>query len=516
MPSNQEADSKGNEQEVNNFQPQDQRNQAAIPDNAKADTVKAFATLQSLSDVECGPSKESSPLIRRQGASDRRRSTTHLEGFGHWQVRRWTPELSHGQSKWWVLVLSAFANIGPGGCLVVSNPQGDLAGSLIVMTVFLGLSLFGAYLCSRALTISGTWTMASCWRSIIGPKTSFVPLLATSLTCFSCAIGYAEFYSHMLATVFYWTPIPTLLSEPEEFWSVLIALFPMSVLVCLKDISVMKPATALTMVSCTFTLVAVITRYFDGSYAPGGHWFHFRQAHVSSGNDDFFAKHAFFLKHHTMPVRLFTSQAVLFLCHFNAAKYFSELENPKTDRFTAGIGLAMGLGFMYCSGIMIFLNLTFGYRTTIITMDNYAPDDPLINVARVGLSLGVMGCYPLLFCGMREAAIEFLSDILPDNKRTFQKVIFQNSFSLVMLVVSVIIELCSERFSLLILRLGRTCFGTLLIYVIPVVLFVGASYKHMSRQSIGTWMMLSLGFMLCLGLGICAVAAVAWLRSGVS
>lgn len=469
-------------------------------------------------DLEANASdSECTPLMKRSASTEsltRSRRWTDPHSERHWWMNKWTQEMHMGKSPWWVLVVSAFANIGPGGCLVVSNPEQSMIGSLIVMVVFLGFSLFGAYLCAQALTISGTWTLASCWRKAFGPRTAFVPLLAISITCFSCAVGYAELASHMIATVFYWTPVPSLLDRPDEFWAVLLGVFPLSILVCLKDISMMKPATTITMVSCTFTFVAVLVRFLDGSYAPGGHWFQFRQEHHYLQDSQMVHSELFF-KRNTMPLRMFTSQAVLFLCHFNTAKYFSELESPKTDRFTAGCGVAMASCFTFCSGIMIFTTLTFGYRIAGFTLDNYAPDDQLINTARIFTSIGIMGCYPLLFCGMREAVIEFLTDTLPRSKHIFETVVFQNCFSLVMLAVSIFIELRSTRFSLLLMRLGRTCFGSLLIYSIPVMLFVGTSRKHLSKASIGAAKAVLLALIFGFGIAIAVIAAWLWISYGV-
>merc|ERR1719456_1253113 len=85
---------------------------------------------------------------------------------------------------------------------------------------------------------------------------------------------------------------------------------------------------------------------------------------------------------------------------------------------------------------------------------------------------------------MRESAIEFLSSALPDWKHIIETVMFQNTLSLVALACAIAVELASERISLLFLRLGRTCFGAMLIYTIPVLLFTGTSFKHMSKSSI--------------------------------
>lgn len=471
---------------------------------------KKRSQLSDVEDPSCLSDSECTPLIER-GSSRETIGFSDAQMRGIARMSKWTREMNMGKSKWWVLVVSAFANIGPGGCLVVSNPERSMVATLITMMIFLGLSLFGAYMSAQAMTISGTWTMASCWRGVFGPRTAWVPLLTISITCFSCAVGYAELASHMISTVWFWTPIPTLLERPDEFWTVLLGVFPLSILVCLKDISLMKPATTITMLSCTFTLAAVFTRFVDGSYAPQGRWFEFRQS-------SHYMQHAgesIFFERKEMPLRLFTSQAVLFLCHFNAGKYYSELENPKTDRFTAGIGIAMAFSFACCSGIIIFTTLTFGYRIAGLTLDNYAPDDPLINTARIATSLGIMGCYPLLFCGMREAVIEFLSDIMPKSKGVFETVVFQNSFSLVMLAVSILIELRSSRFSLFLLRLGRTCFGSLLIYTIPVMLFVGTRRKHLTNWDMGVMKSVLLFILFSFGIAISVIAAWSWISYGV-
>lgn len=425
------------------------------------------------------PADETEPLIKRQGSAPglqprqgRTRSTTHLEEYKSWRQAHWTVETSHGQAKWWVVVVSAFANMGPSGCLVVSTPQGGLVVSLVAMLIFMLLSLFAASLTTRALQMSGANTLSSCWRNSIGPRTAWIPAVAVMLTCFGCSLGFMVFTSHLVAIVLPFNPVPTLAANPQWFWMALIALFPMSFLVCMKDITIMKPFTAVTLVSCTVAFIAVVIRYFDGSYGDGGR---FATVHH---------KHGTIWGNHSLPIREMSRQTVLFLCHFNTAKYFRELENPKTRRYTHATALAMGVTFVFCAGIMIFVFLTFGEDTAYITLDNYSRSDALMNVARIGLSIGLLGCHSLLFCGMREAAMETLNDFCPSFKELTRSVIFQNVFSVVMLYVSVAVCLGSMASQSFIFDAFRSCFGALLIYCLPPVLFMASTYKHLSKSSV--------------------------------
>lgn len=421
-------------------------------------------------------SREQEPLLQGN-----KRVTTHLENYGSWRATVWTPSLSQRHAaKRWVMIISAFANIAPAGCLVVSRPAGGIIPSVVSLTIFSGMALFGAHNYANALTITGCCTLPEVWRRCIGRYTAFIPILTVAFTCFSCCVGYANFYGHLLANVWPWNPVPSLVSSSETWYVLLSGFVPMMFLVCLKDISVMKFSTAIAGLACSMVPVLAGWRYFDGSYTESGHWGRHSTFWGST------PKVNEFWEFHEMPSRLVSIQGVLFLYHFNAAKYFRELEQPKVSRYTCGIAWAIGMGFAIVVSTMIFVFLTFGHQTMMLTMDNYAANDQLANTARVAISIGLIGCFPLLFSGMREALVEMFNDLLPSCVGFFQTVLFQNVLSLALLVVVIAVANASRRLDLLLINVGRCCCGSLLIYTIPGLVYLGATHKHTTWANLTT------------------------------
>jgi len=443
---------------------------------------------------------ESQPLV-----GGRKRATTHLESYGSWRVKTWTPELSRRHAaQWWVVVVSAFANIAPAGCLVVSRPAGGILPSLLSFAFFGGLSLFGAHNYAVALSISGCNTLPEIWKQCIGRWTAFIPMLTVAFTCFACCVGYANFYGHLLARVWPWNPLSGLVSSSECFYVYATAVMPMSMLVCLRDISVMRFSTAIAGLACCLVPIIAAIRYFDGSYTEDGRW----GLHSTLGESH--PKLSDLISFHELPSRLISLHAVLFLFHFNAVKYFRELEMPKVDRYMWGVGSAVSLGYVVVSCSMIFVFLTFGHQTMMLTMDNYNKQDTLANVARVSISVGLIGCFPLLFSGMREALVEFLNDLLPGFACISATVIFQNMFSLLLLVIVVFVTNASNRLDLLLINIGRCCCGSLLMFTIPGLVYLAAAQKHMTWSNLSMPHVFLTVVVAVLGLTVCITSAVIW------
>mmetsp|Transcript_78145 Transcript_78145/g.207387 ORF Transcript_78145/g.207387 Transcript_78145/m.207387 type:complete len:487 (-) Transcript_78145:49-1509(-) len=418
---------------------------------------------------------EQEPLISSGG----KRVTTHLENYGSWRATVWTPKISQrNAAKRWVVTVSAFANIAPVGCLVASRPAGGIVPSLVSFIIFGGLALFGAHNYAVALTITGSCTLPEIWRRCIGRWTVYIPILLVGFTCFSCCVGYMNFYGHLLSHVWPWNPFPGIMPSPETWYVLLSGFMPMMFLVCLKDISVMKFSTAIAGLSCSMVPVLAGWRYFDGSYTEWGRW----GRHSTTWGDRPDVNE--FWQFHEMPSRLVSIQGVLFLFHFNAVKYFRELEQPKVARYTQGIGISILLGYIVVVSTLIFVSLTFGHQTMLLTMDNYAHNDQLANTARVAISIGLIGCFPLLFSGMREALLELLADLLPDHVLTFQTVLFQNGMSLVLLVIVIWVANASHRLDILLINVGRCCCGSLLVYTVPGIIYLGAVRRHTSWEKL--------------------------------
>jgi len=377
--------------------------------------------------------------------------------------------------------------------------------SLALFLVFGLLSFVGASFVGGAMQLSGCNTLAEIWRTTIGRRTAWIPTVCTALTCFSICIGYAGLSGHLLADALEANPFPQIFSSSENYWVVLIAIFPLSFLVMLKDVSQMWCSTVIVGSSTLFFVVVVVVRFIDTSYEPGNQFIDKHQwiDRVNSKWKNLYC-------YHEHGVQLLSIQSVLFLMHFNAAKYFRELNGPCKHLYSAGVGLAMGMGFLAVATTMIISFLTFGETPHLITLDNYASNDQLAVAARVALSVGLAGCFPLIFAAMREALIELLASVLPEWDPAFSKVAFQNVFSLLLLSAVVLTSTSAHKIDAMAINFGRTTAGTLLIYVIPAVLWVTTHRTFMASQ-MKTHQIFSVALLITIGVLFAVLSPFVWL-----
>lgn len=428
---------------------------------------------------------------------------------------RWTPEMSRNRAPFAVLVLSAFADIAPAGCLVVNRPAGGLVLSLVTFVVIGGLSLYSAHLVRTSLRTSGCDTLPELWKAAIGHRTACVPIFCTFLSCFTVCVGYCDLYSHLFAQVLPINPFPSFIATPQIFWLALLTMFPMAFLVMLKDINVMCYSTAVAGISSVFTLIVVAVRFLDRSYVHGGVTWEQTAPDVYvpgmlTWNDQSKEKLHGLYAYHDRGMQLFSMQAVVFLMHFNAAKYYRELQEEDKDRYTSGVGAAMGAGFVIMALTMILSFMTFGDTHHRITLDNYAHNDLLAMIARAALGAGLMGCFPLLFSAMREASVEFLNDMAPPGRAIFETVLFQNIFSAVLLVMVVAATIADHKADMTIANFGRSTFGALLVYVIPAALYVGTCRKFLVLADISQTQIVLLLIIVTFGVAMAVVSPIIW------
>jgi len=388
---------------------------------------------------------------------------------------------------------------------VVSRPAGGLVTSLALFLVFGLLSFLGASFVGGAMQLSGCNTLAEIWRTTIGRRTAWIPTVCTALTCFSICIGYAGLSGHLLADAMEANPFPQIFSSSENYWVVLIAIFPLSFLVMLKDVSQMWYSTVIVGSSTLFFVMVVVVRFMDASYEPGNTLIDKHQ-----WIDRVHNKWQNLYCYHEHGVQLLSIQSVLFLMHFNAAKYFRELNGPCKHLYSTGVGLAMGMGFLAVATTMIICFLTFGDTEHLITLDNYASNDQLAVAARVALSVGLAGCFPLIFAAMREALVELLASMLPEWDPAFEKVAFQNVFSLILLTAVVVTSTSAHKIDAMAINFGRTTAGTLLIYVIPAVLWV-TTHRTFMASKMKTHQMVGVVVLVIVGAFFVVLSPIVWL-----
>merc|ERR1719261_1709283 len=247
-----------------------------------------------------------------------------------------------------------------------------------------------------------------------------------------------------------------------------------------------RPSSGFALVAVLGTAVAMVVRCFDGSYAVGGRFFKEQPAvpaQVQGG-------HLWNFGIGTLV--LVNALAMGFLSHYNGCKYYRELAHHTPAKLLDCTAKAMGLSSVIFALCAFAGYSTFGDSSDGVILNNYAEDDQVINVARIGMGLSIIASFPLMFSGLREAMMTLLGRAGVDLALVWQ----QDLLSVVMLVAILSIALFLTDAGLVVGVVGAVC-GSSIIYVIPSVLYAAAIEKFLSPDKHRTELMV----LRCLAVG---------------
>eukprot|EP00968_Pinguiococcus_pyrenoidosus_P005122 scaffold331_cov243-Pinguiococcus_pyrenoidosus.AAC.3 len=103
---------------------------------------------------------------------------------------------------------------------------------------------------------------------------------------------------------------------------------------------------------------------------------------------------------------LASNLGVSFMAHYNAPRFYSELQEPTMKRCDmVSWPSYIGLSLMYAI-TMVCGYRTFGRNCRTMLLTNYSPHDRLGEVARLATGCSILFGFPLAFCGLRQGVIE--------------------------------------------------------------------------------------------------------------
>lgn len=393
---------------------------------------------------------------------------------------RWVPENSKNTIHWCTFAASVFAEIAPYNFMVFTEPVGGLVLTVACLVFFGVLSFHTAQLVTYSVRITGGSSLAEVWRDVVGRRSAWIPIASVVFVSAATCVGVATFIGELCGALLP-APLSGLFPTPASFCIVSLAIFPMSVLVTLKDVHSIVTGSILAVLSAVITVSVVVTRAADGSYTAGGRFGPKPPRYLPWLTP----KHS--PRTTVPPVRMWKltrdslqplcSLSVTFLMHCNAAKYYRELRPGARESYGRGLGLAMAAGMFTVIAFMVAEDWTFNSDSPDGFMGSYSVQDRLVDAARVALAVGLMVCLTLRFCALREALLEFFREQWPACAELFQTVAFQNFLSLALLVLIVGMA-CNQAGDLNAVNAVRSTVGALLVYVIPCILFLRTSKKY--------------------------------------
>jgi len=404
----------------------------------------------------------------------RRRATIEI-GTAHARTLTWRIDDSAETMSSFAFIVNMFADLCPPGVLPLAyglQATGFVPGA-VVLVAFATACVYTFWTVGETTELTGERTFGLQWSKAIGQSTAWVPVAVVMAVCFGNELAYACFYADIFTSV-----VPAFrLNLPRWVCLVAITLFPTLPLCLVKDLSALAYSSFFALVAVSYTVVAMVWRMCDGTYAPGGRFYADLEATMRPVVP---SDHLFDFGMGSLV--LVNSLGVAFLSHYNACKYYRELERQSPTRLRHCTMTAMGLSaaFYAIAGFAGFQ--TFGTVADGMILKNYSKDDLLMNVARVGMGFSIVASFPLMFSGLREAVLGLCqTNIFPRASHVFDLVWVQDVISMIMLAIITMLSSVLLDAGVVVGVVGSLC-GCTIIYIIPCTLYAEAIKSVLSDK----------------------------------
>jgi amino acid permease len=234
----------------------------------------------------------------------------------------------------------------------------------------------------------------------------------------------------------------------------------------MKNLASLAPFSLVGIIGMLYTTLAMGLRWFQGSYQPGGAYFSSQLAEPIFGTAGASAA----LSPKALILTCMLSNA--YIAHFNAPKFLKELKNNTMSRFHQVIGWSFGVSIALYGLITAFGFLTFGAASNGLILNNYSTQDVVASLSRIAVALSITFSYPLIFVGTRDGLMDLFR---VEEKDRSNQLINKLSFGIMALVTAMASQLTDLG---LVASIGGATFGTALVFVYPVIMFLKTQKKR--------------------------------------
>jgi amino acid permease len=398
------------------------------------------------------------------------------------QAQKSQPTSCGGTASVPTLVISLVKSIVGAGVLALpasiaglgqdySSPTLLLPALLVVIAIGCINSYFFS-LVGRVCRMTGATSYQDAWDKTMGAenstgvpkeKSSLVALVVTLKTVLSC-LAFSIILADSFQSIAVASGIPDATRGQALAAVTTVLLLPLCTLV--KDLTALAPFSFLGLVGVGTTMTSMIFRYLDGSYRVGGEFAlplniqqHFGNVGSNFSLDNINASGGLVLA---------CTLATAFVAHYNAPRFYNELENNTEKRFDTVVTwsyVISGVAFMIVASAGF---LTFGDASGGFILNSYSPFDPLITVSRIALAFSIALTYPLPFFGLRDGVLDLVQVSQKQRNGTYQSVLS------IGLLLGVTTAAYFVKDVALVLSVGGGTFSTAISSVIPTLMFRSA------------------------------------------
>lgn len=381
------------------------------------------------------------------------------------------------------LVVSLVKNVVGAGVLALpacvaaySDSPRALVPAILMVLAMGCASAYTFALLARACEMTGGRTYREAWARAVGADTAWLVSLVSmgkaGIGCLMCSMILADAGSALAVAL----GAPAVLSSRT---GALLALtcFVLVPLCFLETLSVLKYTSFAGICGMLYTITVMGLRWLDGSYLPGGRFHELiavgRRPAIDVHGGSFLQLKSYLLV---------SCLATAFVAHYNAPKYYRELENPSLPRFYRLVAIGFGGSALVFTLTMSLGFLTFGGNSAGFILNNYATTDGLMSVARAAITFSILCTYPLLFSALREGALELAAPALERFGEGCQASRATSQRATVVLIS------CITAVALVLRNLGRVAgisgglFASSVMYIFPAIVFLAATKKQLEAS----------------------------------
>ena len=290
------------------------------------------------------------------------------------------------------------------------NPKVQLPASVLIVVMALWAT-YNFYIVGKTCELTNSATYSEAWSKTVSEKSSWVVqvvvTLAPIVSCLASSIVLTDVAGFTLRSL---GAAPIIYANRNLVITLLtgFVLFP---LCSLKDLTALRNVSKFGLLGQLVAMATFLKRYVDRSYAFGGAY-----APILKSAKSVTKAAAAVTATAFDPKRWFILASLLSFCfvtHYNAPKYYTELENPTSQRF----GKMALISYLTSAAVYIatmVLGLTlFGSDTKSFLLNNLSPADPLAIIARLAFGASVLTSFPLIFMVMRNWFIASAKETVP-------------------------------------------------------------------------------------------------------
>ena len=360
----------------------------------------------------------------------------------------------------------------PNGIAYFSDSTSSLVPANILLFLTGTISAYSFSLIGRACAQHKTTNFQETWAKSVDPSTAKLINSGITLMCFFTVLSYSIIIGDSFTGLAKGFNLPENLASRTNVILFMTA-FGLLPLCSLQNLSALAPFSLLGLGGVLYTAAYMTMRFLKGNYSPGGALFSMIAPSARpvfdkrSGN--FFSKKTF---------KLLSMLGTSYIAHFNAPKFYSELENPTISRYNIVVYSAFMIAMFFFSLIMSVGFSTFGGNCMGLILNNYASSDMGASFARLAIGGAILTSYPFAFSALVDGLLD-LRQVYGENR---SKLVRPYTIGLLALVTTLALFFKDVGF---VNGLSGALFGCLLLMVLPAVMNINNMNKKFGTNIFG-------------------------------